>query len=484
MTALPVLDGVGGVAEQALGLVATALVHGTVLAAIGAVLAVTVLRRARPAVLAAMWTVVLLKFVVPFGPGARFSLASLAAQVTGDAAPAPLARMVIDQPGAARAAAAPVASHRSSAPLALAGLWLGLAALVAARQLARHRRARRGAQTAAPAPAWLTAEVEALADRIGVRRAVDVRIADGDVAPYLLGTWAPIVVMPAAMLAPARRAVREAALIHELAHVRRGDAALRVVQAIAGSLFFFWPVVRWVNRRIDHARELACDAYAIAHGPLTAPAYARMLVDVVRARTGAPAGSLALARRAQLGRRVEHLLGRPVAAGLGGPGLLAVGAWAAVGLTSAGHAAASAPVRTSVCLFTPEIATAILQAHPTADVDGDGELTRAEVCDFQQALRRRAVDRALDGQAADYAASYDVDGDGALGVAEESARRDDLASVLPASMLPDRTPLASEQLCCDCAPPGDAGASPLSAIARPAVEPIPAISTCVRGAEP
>ena len=65
MTGLASLsDGAGGV----LGLLITALAHGTVLAAIGAVLAVTVLRRARPAVLAAMWTVVLLKFVVPFGP--------------------------------------------------------------------------------------------------------------------------------------------------------------------------------------------------------------------------------------------------------------------------------------------------------------------------------------------------------------------------------------------------------------------------------
>ena len=47
----------------------TALVHGTLLAIAAAVVAATLLRRARPAVHAALWLVVLLKFVVPFGPG-------------------------------------------------------------------------------------------------------------------------------------------------------------------------------------------------------------------------------------------------------------------------------------------------------------------------------------------------------------------------------------------------------------------------------
>ena len=99
-------------------------------------------------------------------------------------------------------------------------------------------------------------------------------------------------------------------------------------------------------------------------------------------------------------------------------------------------------------------------------------------------LDRRAVDDVLASQTSTYDASYDLDGDGALGLAEESARRDAMATILPVSLLPDRTPLASEQLCCDCAPPGDAGASSISPTARAAFEPVTAISTCVRGVEP
>ncbi|HVV82691.1 MAG TPA: hypothetical protein VHE35_06405, partial [Kofleriaceae bacterium] len=109
--------GLAAGAERALSLLATALVHGTVLAVVGAVLAATVLRRARPAVVAAMWTVVLLKFVVPFGPGARFSLASLASRAR---APQPASLVLVVDPAAARPAAPHRHHDRSAAPLALA----------------------------------------------------------------------------------------------------------------------------------------------------------------------------------------------------------------------------------------------------------------------------------------------------------------------------------------------------------------------------
>ena len=52
----------------------TGLVHGTALAVLTGLAVVTVLRRARPAVVAALWTVVLLKFVVPVGPAMPLSL--------------------------------------------------------------------------------------------------------------------------------------------------------------------------------------------------------------------------------------------------------------------------------------------------------------------------------------------------------------------------------------------------------------------------
>jgi hypothetical protein len=59
------------------------------------------------------------------------------------------------------------------------------------------------------------------------------------------------------------------------------------------------------------------------------------------------------------------------------------------GAASAEARAAAAPVS---CQFTPELAAEILLAHPEADSDGDGELTRAEACDFQLEWERLAAD--------------------------------------------------------------------------------------------
>ena len=290
-----------------------------------------------------------------------------------------------------------------------------------------------------------------------MRRAATVRIGAGR-APYMIGLVRPIVVVPAELLADDATARRQAALAHELAHVRRADGAVRIVQLVATTVFFFWPVVRWINRRLDLAREQACDAYAIAVGPLAPADYARMLVTVARQRT--PAAALALGG-SQLARRVDALVAgrRRAVAGVGPLGGVAIGAFALVGLTGAATADASAtPAAPRVCIFTPEVAATILASHPEADTDGDGALTRTEVCDFQLTLRRR----------------YVVETDGAI----DPVLRDQVAASLPMTLLPasvidDASPLASDDLCCNC-----------SDAAGPPAEINPSIATCTRGVDP
>ncbi len=441
----------------------TALVHGTLLAIAAAVIAATLLRRARPAVHAALWLVVLLKFVVPLGPGARFSLASLYERATADD-DAPTVTMVL-VPAGASAPPAAIAAPAPRHPLALGLLagWAVIAAALLARELGRARRARARAAGYAPASAELTATVAALARRLGVRRKIDLRVA-AVASPHVLGARRPIVVVPVALCADLPRLT--AALAHELAHVRRADAAARIIQRVVACLFFFWPVVHWINRRLDLAREQACDAYAVSHGPLDASAYARLLIAVARQHT--PAAALGLGG-SQLARRV-HALTRPQPAGVGALGTIAVLAFATVGLTSAGAARAeAAPGGDRVCVFTPELAAEILVSYPEADSDGDGALSRTEVCDFQMAMRRRFVDDAL--------ADLPVDGV----VRERLAARMPMRS-LPASFIDDASPLASDQLCCNCSAPD--GSTPTTQPSGQPAEFNPAIATCPRGVDP
>ena len=79
-----------------------------------------------------------------------------------------------------------------------------------------------------------------------------------------------------------RPSVRPALIVHELAHIRRGDLWVRGLQNVARVLFFFWPPVWWVAARIDHFTEVACDHWALAFSKTTPDAYARSLLEVIK----------------------------------------------------------------------------------------------------------------------------------------------------------------------------------------------------------
>src|SRR5204863_2739246 len=123
------------------------------------------------------------------------------------------------------------------------------------------------------------------------------------------------VVVPPALLAGGPELAR-AALLHELAHVRRRDALGRLVQLAAVALFWFWPVVRLASRRLEHAREAACDAWALEACDVPRSAYARLLVRMAQLHEAA---APALATPRALDARVAAVLGPPVRPRLGIP---------------------------------------------------------------------------------------------------------------------------------------------------------------------
>ena len=55
----------------------------------------------------------------------------------------------------------------------------------------------------------------------------------------------------------------EAVLAHELAHIRRHDYLVNVLQMMAETLFFYHPAIWWASRRIRVERELCCDDVAV-----------------------------------------------------------------------------------------------------------------------------------------------------------------------------------------------------------------------------
>lgn len=263
---------------------ATGVVHGTVFFGAAWLLAVTVLREAHPASRAALFFVALLKFAVPFGPSFELSW------------PAPAASA---GPATALAGHVTVVANAASAGTDwLVAAWLfGVLAIGTVRvvRYVRHRRALRSHA----APPELLERVAELARRAGVAR--PPRTVLGESGPCLVGAWRPVLVVP-----PGADGVdMDAMLAHELAHLRRGDPLVRLLQVVVETLFFFWPVVRLASRQLHLAREQACDLAVVETGIIAPARYAELLLELGLASS--PTLAMA-AQPTHLERRIDMVL--------------------------------------------------------------------------------------------------------------------------------------------------------------------------------
>ncbi len=100
-------------------------------------------------------------------------------------------------------------------------------------------------------------------------------------SPATLGFLRPVILLPPAVALGVTPQQLEALLAHELAHIRRHDYLVNVLQMLAETLFFYHPAVWWASRRIRVERELCCDDIAVdACGD--AVGYAQALTKVAR----------------------------------------------------------------------------------------------------------------------------------------------------------------------------------------------------------
>jgi len=108
----------------------------------------------------------------------------------------------------------------------------------------------------------LRERADALAERLRIRRAVTVVRSAMVQVPTVVGWLKPMVLLPAGALAGLSAEQLEALLAHELAHVKRYDYLVNMLQTAIEILGFYHPAVWWVSRRIRIERENCCDDIA------------------------------------------------------------------------------------------------------------------------------------------------------------------------------------------------------------------------------
>ena len=157
-------------------------------------------------------------------------------------------------------------------------------------------------------------ELSALAGALGIGRPVEVLETRRGSMPMAFGLRRPAVFLPsdAAEWSDERRRM---VLLHELAHVRRGDIATHLLARTA-LCFYWWNPLAWIAwRAFLKERERAADDLVLDAGA-RASAYAGHLLEIARALQAPPAigwAAVAMARRSQLEGRLLAILDSGVA---------------------------------------------------------------------------------------------------------------------------------------------------------------------------
>jgi beta-lactamase regulating signal transducer with metallopeptidase domain len=191
----------------------------------------------------------------------------------------------------------------------IVALWACGCLLLCLRMAGGCARIRRMRRTGSAAPAELRCRLDVLASRLRLHRRVLLRIHSRLDCPWTFGWLKPVILLPAGILSGLSTAQVDALLAHELAHIRRADYLVNILQTAVEALFYYHPAVWWMSALIRREREFCCDDLAVR---ITGDAavYAAALATLEEIRPMSLQPGMAASGRPLL-ERVRRILGRP-----------------------------------------------------------------------------------------------------------------------------------------------------------------------------
>jgi bla regulator protein BlaR1 len=287
------------------------------------------LKKNRAAVRHGLWVAASVKFLVPLAV-----LVSLGSQVEWRKAPTVVSsRMVgmarVIDPFADLAPPQPLVwtpRKPSRLPAILFGVWVCgcLASMIA--WWRRWRRVRAALRTASPkAVGW---PIRAMS-------------SPARLEPGIFGAFRPLLILPDGITEVLTPAQFDAVIEHELCHVRRRDNLTAAIHMLVETLFWFHPLVWWMEARLVEERERACDEEVVRMGG-DPQDYAEGIVNVAKFYLESPLVCMAGVTGASLTQRVEEIMLNRGAQRMGlarallvaCAGVLAVGVPVALGIVS------------------------------------------------------------------------------------------------------------------------------------------------------
>jgi len=159
-----------------------------------------------------------------------------------------------------------------------------------------------------PAPECWSNDARAIGQRIGLRHAVAVRELRREASPHVAGLFTSVVMLPPSAVSWTSEA-RQAALVHELTHIKRGDRRTQAMAQLACAIYWFNPLIWYAAAGLARERERACDDEVLRFGAKPS-AYATLLLDIARkpASMWTPATALSMVRSSAIEGRLLSIL--------------------------------------------------------------------------------------------------------------------------------------------------------------------------------
>jgi beta-lactamase regulating signal transducer with metallopeptidase domain len=145
----------------------------------------------------------------------------------------------------------------------------------------------------------------------GIRRPIEMVVTRGSIEPGIFGFVQPILMWPHGISERLDDAHVEAVLAHEVWHVRRGDNLAATMHMVVEAIFWFYPMVWWLGRRLAEERERACDEEVVQLYPRR-EVYAESILKVCEFCVESPLACVSGVTGADLKKRIVHIMTKQV----------------------------------------------------------------------------------------------------------------------------------------------------------------------------
>ena len=168
--------------------------------------------------------------------------------------------------------------------LVIAGIWFGGACWIIRTIVWDRRRTRHFLANAQREAGPLQSLCDKILRQTASKRGVEVLLTTAKVSPF---AWASlsgqqqIIVLPKRLLEDMQSESKNVILLHELAHLQRGDQFVRSFEQFLSVIFWWHPVFWFSSSQLHRTADQCCDAWVTQLAPEHRKTYAEALLDTI-----------------------------------------------------------------------------------------------------------------------------------------------------------------------------------------------------------